>query len=140
MRKRQHYKSKGRPPRPPYSAELIRYALLLQYTSAQAYRMLLEKFPLPSFSLLEKIQKGGVDSVKAAKALKEKSELSDEIILVADEMYLQKGTQFHGGNYVGADEKGELYKGIVVFMINGLKQTVPTVINAYPETIIKANG
>ena len=98
--------------------------------------MLLEKFPLPSFSLLEKIQNGGVDSVKAAKALKEKGELSEEIILMADEMYLQKGTQFHGGNYVGADEKGELYNGIVVFMINGFKQTVPTVINAYPETTI----
>ena len=44
LRKRQHHKSKGPPP---YSAELIRYALLLWYTSAQAYKMLLEKFPLP---------------------------------------------------------------------------------------------
>ena len=65
--------------------------------------MLLEKFQLPSFSLFEKIQKG-VDSVKAAKALKEKGELSDEIILMTDKMYLKMGTQFHGGNYVGADE------------------------------------
>lgn len=133
LSKRQYYKSKGRPP---YSAEVIRYALLLRYTPAQAYRMLLEKFPLPSFSLLEKLQKGAVDSVKAAKALKEKGDLSDEIILMADEMYLQKGTQFDGGNYVGANEKGELFKGIVVFMINGLKQTVPTVIKACPETTI----
>ena len=46
------------------------------------------------------------------------------------------GTQFHGGNYIGAYEKGELYKLIVVFMMNGLKQRVPTVINAYPETTI----
>ena len=51
LQKRQHYKPKGHPP---FSANLIRYALLLHYTSKQAYKLLLEKFPLPSFSLLEK--------------------------------------------------------------------------------------
>ena len=134
LRKRQHYKPKGRPP---YSSELIRYALLLRYTSAQAYRMLLEKFPLPSFSLLEKLKKGGIDSIQAANKLKENGDLCEDIILMVDEMYLQKGTQFHGGDYIGEDEYGELYKGVVVFMITGLKQTVPTVIKACPETTIE---
>ena len=41
---------------------------------------------------------------------------------MADEMYLQQGTQFQGGEYVGANEDGKLYKGIVVFMINGIKK------------------
>ena len=129
--KRQNYKPKGRPP---YSAEMIRYALLLRYTSAQAYKMLLEKFPLPSFSLLQKLHKGGVGSIKAAKVLMEKGKLSSDIILMADEMFLQKGTQYHGGDYVGANEDGTLYKGVVVFMICGLKQNVSTVIKACPET------
>ena len=57
LQKRQHYKPKNCPP---FSADLIRYALLLRYTSRQAYKLLLEKIPLPSFSLLEKIQSGGV--------------------------------------------------------------------------------
>ena len=38
--------------KPVYSAEIVRYALLLRYTSIQSYRMLLEHFPLPSLSLL----------------------------------------------------------------------------------------
>ena len=46
---------------------MIRYALLLRYTSFQAYKLLLEKFPLPSMSLLKKTQQGGIDVVKAIK-------------------------------------------------------------------------
>ena len=53
LEKRKHYKPKGRPP---FSSEIIRFALLTRYTSAQAYRLMLEKFPLPSFSTLAKIQ------------------------------------------------------------------------------------
>ena len=41
---------------PPFSSEMIRYALLLRYTSLQSYKLLLEKFPLPSISLLNKLQ------------------------------------------------------------------------------------
>ena len=69
LHERQYYKPQGRPP---YSPEVIRYALLLRYTSAQAYRLLLEKLPLPSFSTLEKLTKGGVNSLKPAKKLLEK--------------------------------------------------------------------
>ena len=47
LQKRQHYKPKGRSP---FSADLIHYALILRYTSRQAYKLLLDKFPLPSFS------------------------------------------------------------------------------------------
>ena len=52
-------------------------------------------------------------------------------------MYLQKGTQFHGAN-----ENDELYKGIMVFMITGLKKkktkkkTVPSVFKACPEVTV----
>ena len=104
---------------------MIRYALLLRYTSAQSYKMLLEKFPLPSFSLLQKLHQGGVDSIKAAKILRDKGELCNDIILIADEMY------------VGASEEGEFYSGVVCFMISGLKKTVPTVIKACPVTTAK---
>ena len=37
---------------PSFSAELIHYALLLRYMSKQAYKLLLEKFPLPFFLYL----------------------------------------------------------------------------------------
>ena len=50
---------------------MIRYALHLWYTSLQAYKLLLERFPMPSISLLNKIHQGSVDSLKALKRLRE---------------------------------------------------------------------
>ena len=40
-------------------------------------------------------------------------------------MYLQKGIQFHCGEYLDANEDDESYKGIIVFMFTGLKNTIP---------------
>ena len=42
--------------KPKYSVNLLRYALLLRYTSTQAYKLLLEQFPLPPLSLLKKLK------------------------------------------------------------------------------------
>ena len=44
--------------RTPFSPELIRYSLLLRYTSPQTYRLLLQKFPFPSFSMLKQLHRG----------------------------------------------------------------------------------
>ena len=85
-----YYKAKGQPQ---YSADMIRHALLLRYTSKQAYEILLESFPLPSISLLNKIKQGGVDAIKAIKTLREKGSIHEDIILIVDEFYLQKQAQ-----------------------------------------------
>ena len=39
------------------------------------------------------------------------------LILLADEMYLEKGMQYQGGEVVVSDKEGNLYKGVMVFMI-----------------------
>ena len=52
---------------------------------------------------------------------------------MVDEMYLEKATQYHSGEYVGADDEGNLYKGIVAFMIVGLKDSIPYIVQAIPE-------
>ena len=84
LQKRHHYKQRGRPS---FCTELKRYALLLRYTSKQPCK-------LPS--LLEKIQRGGVESINySSKIDPGKSILSQEGVLMLDEMYLQKGTQLH---------------------------------------------
>ena len=44
-----------------------------------------------------------------------------------DEMYWQSG------KYEGVDEKGDLYKGIVAFMVLGLKQSIPFFAQAIRE-------
>ena len=135
LKQRQFYKPQGRPP---YSAEMIRYALQLRYTSLRAYKLLLEKFPMPSISLLNKIQKEGVDSLKALKLLCEGGKISKDCVMMVDEMYLQKSTQYQSGEYVGADSEGNLYKGIVAFMVVGLKESTPYIVQAIPE--VKFSG
>ena len=85
-----------------YSAEVIRYALLLRHTSLQAYRLVREQFPLPSISLLNRIQHGGVDSIKALKLLRDHGEMSEDLILLVDEMILQKEESYQAGTHIGA--------------------------------------
>ena len=50
-----------------------------------------------------------------------------------DEIYLQKCEKYEGGETTGADFSGNLYKGLVCFMIVGLKSNVPFVIMLSPE-------
>ena len=61
---------------------MIRYGLHLRHTLFQAYKQLLEKFPLPSISLLNKILQGGVNSIKALKILRENGKISSDCILM----------------------------------------------------------
>lgn len=101
---------------PKFSPNLLRYALLLYYTSPQGYRMLLEQFPLPSIIHLKKLSQGGVEPLKAIKLLREKGKIDKDVILMLDEMYLQKDEQYQGGNMIGADEDGNLFKGISILL------------------------
>ena len=64
MSKLQHHSSKGHPP---YSSDKICFTLLLRYTSEQAYFLLLKTLPLPSISLLRKLRKSTIDSLKTVK-------------------------------------------------------------------------
>ena len=69
LNQRNLYKRQGKPP---HLSSIIRHALHLRYTSLQAYRLLLEKSPMLSLSLLNNIQQGGVHGLKALKTLYEK--------------------------------------------------------------------
>ena len=51
---------------------------------------------------------------------------------MADEMYLQKEAQYQCGDYIGDDADGNLYKGIVGFMIVGLQESTPYMIKSSP--------
>ena len=69
LNQRNLYKRQGKPP---HLSSIIRHALHLRHTSLQAYRLLLEKSPMLSLSLLNNIQQGGVHGLKALKTLYEK--------------------------------------------------------------------
>ena len=49
------------------------------------------------------------------------------------EMYLQKCEEYCGCEKIGANEKNELYKGLLSFMIAGLKENIPYIIKSVPE-------
>ena len=121
---------------PVYSAKLLRYSLMLRYTSLQAYRLMMEEFKLPSLALLRKITTGNIDTIKSAKMLKANGNISEDVILMLDEMYLQKCEEYSGGKSYGANEEGELFKGVMGFMIVGLQSSVPYIVKTLPETQI----
>ena len=93
----------------------------------------MKDFPFPSFSLLKKITEGQLDAVKCAKSLKSQGVTSEDVVLMLDEMYLQKCEEYCGGEIIGANENNELYKGILSFIIVGLKENVPYIIKSVPE-------
>ena len=62
--------------------------------------------------------------------------MDKDVMLLLDEMYLQKDEQFQGGRLSGADDDGKLFKGVMTFMIVSLKKSIPFVIKAIPETTI----
>ena len=110
--------------KPRFSRNIIRYAILLRYTSLQAYNVVAKDFPFPSLSFLRKITQGGIDAVKSLKLLKEKGKISKDVILMLDEMYLDKCEEYDSGKLIGADAENNLYKGAVLFMVVGLKESV----------------
>ena len=83
-----------------FSANIIRYSLLLRYTSLQTYRLLMKEFPFPSLSLLRKITEGQLDAVKSAKTLKSQGAISIDVVLMFDKMYLQKCEEYSGGEII----------------------------------------
>ena len=112
---------------------MIWYAFHFCYTSRQVNRLLLEKVPMLSLLLFNKIQQGRVDALKALKTVHEKGSFSFDCILMIDEVYLQKSAQYQSGEYVGVDEEGNLYKGIVAFKVVGFRLSIPFVVQVIPE-------
>ena len=95
---------------------------------------------MPSLSHLRKLTSGKIDSVTPLKALKENGSISEDVISLFDEMYLQKSEEYVGGETVGTDEDGELYKGVLCFVIIGLKRNIPYIISTVPEKKLVVNG
>ena len=52
---------------------------------------------------------------------------------------MQKSAQYQSEEYVGVDEEGNLYKGIIAFMVVGLKQSIPFAVQAILEVIFNGH-
>ena len=91
--------------------------------------------PLPEWFLkfIRKNSSGTVYSMESAKLLLKKNAISSNCVLSVDKMYLLKSVQYHSDEFVGKDKEGNLYKGITVFMIVSLRQSVLYVVKSRPE-------
>ena len=123
--------------RPKFTSKLLQLALMLRYTSLPAYRLLVKHFPLPSVSLLKRLSHGGLEPLKAVKLLLNERKIDQDVVLLTDEMYLQKELQFQQGKLIGCDDNGNLFKGIMTFMIVGVRKNFPFVVKAVPESKIQ---
>ena len=52
------------------------------------------------------------------------------MVLLVDEMYLQKEVQYQEGKLIGEKEDGTMFRGIMTFMIVGLRSNVPFVLSS----------
>ena len=86
-------------------------------------------------SLLNVIKKGNNGALKIAKLLFENSSISKDIVVLFNEMYLQKCVDYCGGEFFGSNINNDLYKSIVCIVIIGLKVNVPYVVKAAPVTL-----
>ena len=119
--------------RPHYSNEILCFSLMMRYTSTQEYKLIQKEYNLPSFSFLAKLKSGGIDNIKSLAALKAANSISEDIVILYDEMYLEQCDEYSGGKVEGSDTDGNLYTGIVCFMIVGLKSSESYVIRAVPK-------
>ena len=96
---------------------------------------------LPSYSLLYKLSQNLSILVKArifshSVKVRENSSLSNDTVLLLDEMYLQREVQYDGKELTGCDSNLLMYKSILCFMVVSLKQSTPYIIKAIPLTKI----
>ena len=68
----------------------------------------MKEFPFPSLSLLKKSNEGQLNIVKCPKSLKSQRVISEDIVFMFDEIYLQKCEEYCGGQIIGANENNEL--------------------------------
>ena len=78
-----------------------------------------------------------MESFKAVKLLLNERKIDKDIMLLINEMYLQKELKFQQGKLIGCDDNGNLFKRIMTFMIVGVRKNVPFVVKTVPESKIE---
>ena len=93
----------------------------MRYTCLPAYRLLLEEFKLPSVSFWKKLPSGMINIFASLKALQDNNCISADVILIFDEIHLQKCEEYSGGESIGTDDNESPYKRMC-FIVVGLQK------------------
>ena len=86
-----------------------------------------------SLSLQHKTASGNVGTASVTTALKQQGRISGDFILILDKIYLQESEEYFGRDIFRTNEDRDLYKGMLCFVIIGLKNSIPCVIKSVPE-------
>ena len=86
-----------------------------------------------SLSLLHKTASSNVGTAAMTTALKQQGRISEDVIMILDQIYLQKSAEYFGGDTFRTNEDGDLYNGMLCFMIVRLKNSIPCVIKSIQE-------
>ena len=73
---------------PQYTSDILRFSLILRYTSIQSDHLMQNEFKLPSLSVFSKLKSGEIDNTKALIALKSKGSISEDVIILFYDMFL----------------------------------------------------
>ena len=82
-----------------------------------------DQLPLPSLSLLRKLASEEADSYKVVTVFLEKGSISEDYVLLINEMYFPKSTQYHSGDSLRI-KKRNFVQAFVVFLIFLLKYSI----------------
>ena len=104
---------------------------MLRYTSLiPAYKRMAKVFSLSCVSTLQKMVSGKLGVKKSSERKWKHFYLSHSNF---EEIYLQKCEEYFGGETFGVDERGEIFKGMISFMLVGLKINTHFIINCVTE-------
>ena len=113
---------------PKYSSQVLRFSLMLRYTSNSAYNFNKKYIPLPSNSLLRKLKSPSIDNCQALHCLRDTNCIDNDIALLLDEMHPQPQVQFDGQALISCNADMAMYTSILCFMVVSLKKSIPFVI------------
>ena len=65
-----------------YSSQVLRFSLILRYTSNSAYSFLKKYVPLPSNSLLRKLRSPSIDNCQALQSLRDSNCIDNDIAIL----------------------------------------------------------
>ena len=84
-----------------YAAILAKRSRVVRRAVCRVVELNVDQLPLPSLSLLRKLASEEVDSYKVVKVFLEKGSISEDYVLLINEMYFPKSTQYHSGDSLG---------------------------------------
>ena len=128
-----------------YPIDLIILSFSWRIMSTALYKKMSEIFILPSVRRLQQLSTGSAvtaNSIDLAYMSTRTCSLTEEeknSILIIDEVNTSSRVEYHGGNFVGLLNNGEVAKTVLVFMVQSLLSKYKDVVKLIPVSRLKGD-